>query len=131
MSQENVDTLHEVADAIAEQDLARLLDLTDPEVEWCSFLSDFGAVYKGHQGIRQYMADLGDSMELFLSEIEDTLAIGDVVLMVAKLGFRGRGSRVEAEIQAGYVVRFRDHRVLHFRAFRDPEQAISAIGLSE
>jgi ketosteroid isomerase-like protein len=129
MSQENVDALYAVADAVARQDLAGLLELMDPEVEWHSFLSGVGEVYRGHEGIQQFMADLAESLELVLSEIQDTLAIGDVVLMVAKLRFRGRGSGVEAEDPAGYVVRFRDHRVLYLRAFRDPEQALLAVGL--
>ena len=39
MSQENLELAREVFDAVARQDLQRLIELTDPEVEWQSFFA--------------------------------------------------------------------------------------------
>jgi ketosteroid isomerase-like protein len=133
MSQENVELAHGLVDAVARQDLARLIDLTDPKVEWHSFFAQLreGGVYRGHEGIRQYISDLGDTWDLLQTEILDTLAVGDLVLMVGRLRYRGKGSGFESESLAGYVLKVRNGKALLMRAFREPEEAIEAVGLSE
>ena len=56
MSQENVELAYEVIEAVKSQDTSRLLELTDPEVEWYSLVvMDESDGYRGHDGIRQYM----------------------------------------------------------------------------
>jgi hypothetical protein len=57
--------------------------------------------------------------------------VGAVVLVVGRLRYRGKGSGVETESAAGYVTRFRDGRLVYMRAFRGPEEALMALGLSE
>ena len=42
MSQENVQAALAAADAVARMDLDRLIELTDPEVEWHSFFAQLG-----------------------------------------------------------------------------------------
>ena len=54
MSQENVEPIGEMIEAVARQDVARLVELTDPDIEWRSFLAELGDVYRGHAGIKQY-----------------------------------------------------------------------------
>ena len=133
MSQENVEVVHQVIDAVARQDLSRLIELTDPEVEWQSFMADLGGggTYRGHDGIHQYLQDVSEAWDLLLSEVEDTLVVGDLVLVVAQVRYRGKGSRVEARSPAGFLVKLRGGRVLKIRAFRDPEHALEAVGLGE
>jgi len=118
---------------VARQDLSRLLELTDPEVEWQSFMADLGSggTYRGHEGIHQYVQDLSEAWDLLLSEVDDTLAVGDFVLIVAQVRYRGKGSGVEAKSPAGFLVKLRDGRILKMRAFRDPEHTIEAVGLRE
>ncbi len=43
----------------------------------------------------------------------------------------GKSSGVEGETQSGFVVKFRERKVVLFRPFRDPEKALEAIGLAE
>ena len=133
MSLENVEVVRQVIDAVARQDLSRLIELTDPEVEWQSFMADLGGggTYRGHEGIHQYVRDLSEAWDLLLTEVEDTLAVGDLVLVVGQLRYRGKGSGAEARSPSGYVVELRDGRVLKMRAFRDPEQVLAAVGLRE
>ena len=133
MSRENVELAEGLVDAVARQDAARLIDLTDPEVEWHSFLAELreGGVYRGHDGIRQYVQDLGDTWEFLHTEIHDTLAVGDVVLIVGNLRYRGKGSGVEAASTVGYTLKVRQGKALILRAFREPEQVFEAAGLTE
>ncbi len=133
MSQENVELAREVFDAVRRQDLPRLIDLTHPEVEWHSFfvLGEDGGVYRGHSGIGRYVENIKDAWEVVYPEIEDTVGVGAVVVLVGQIHYRGRGSGVETETPAGWMLRFREGKVVRFRAFQQPELALEAAGLSE
>ena len=132
MSQENVELARVVLDTLGARDAERLVELSDPEVEWRSFfaLSERG-VYRGHDGTRRYMDDLADAFEIGEAEVDGALAVGDIALLVGRLHYRGKGSGVESASPTGWVLKFREGKVLSFRAFRDPKQALEAAGLEE
>jgi ketosteroid isomerase-like protein len=133
MSQQNVELAHEVIDAVKGQDTARLLDLTDPEVEWYSLVAplDEFAGYRGHDGIRQYMADIADALEFIYAEVDDDISVGELVLLVGRFHYRGRASGVDTKAAGAFLLRFRGGKVVYMRAFRDPEHALGTLGLSE
>jgi ketosteroid isomerase-like protein len=121
----------EVIEALNERDLSRMLALADPEVEWHSFFAELGegGVYRGHEGTRRWLGDLADAWEIVRADADDLIAVGDVAVLVGRIHFRGRGSGVETESPTGWMLKFRDGKVIRFRAFRDPEQALEAVGL--
>jgi len=133
MSQENVQLARAAVAAVAQMDASRLVELTDPEVEWHSFLAQLGegGVYRGHDGMRQYAADLREAWDVFEGTVEDTFAVGNVVLLWSQLRYRGKGSGIDATAPAGHVLKFRNGKVLYMRSFRDPEKAVEAVGLPE
>ena len=132
MSQENVELAHRVIDAVERRDLARLISLTDPEVEWRSaFVVTGGGLYRGHAGMREYVKDMNDAWEIVRLDVDHELGVGDIVIFVGRIHYRGKGSGVEAESESGYMLKFRQGRVVRFRPFRDPERALEAVGLSE
>jgi hypothetical protein len=61
MSRENADTVRlarEVLEGLGRRDAERLIALSHPDVEWCSFIAlGEGGVYRGHDGTRRYMSD--------------------------------------------------------------------------
>ena len=132
MSQANVDLAREVLATLGTRDSSRLIALSDPEVEWHSFFAlSEGGVYRGHDGTRRYMSDLADAWDIGAAEVDDALGVGDVALLVGRIHYRGRGSGVESASPAGWMLKFRDGKVLCFRAFRDPAQALEAVGLAD
>jgi ketosteroid isomerase-like protein len=133
MSQENVEIARELFDAVARQNLSRLIELTDPEVEWQSFfaLGEEGGVYRGHSGIERYVGDLNDAWEIVHPHIDDSVGVGTVMLIIGRVHYRGRESGAETESPAGWILKFRNGKVLLFRAFREPERTLEATGLSE
>ena len=132
MSQENVKLAHEVIDAIKTQDASRLVELTDPEVEWYSLVAlDRSEGYRGHDGIHRYIEDIADTLEFIYAEVDDAISVGDLVLLMGHFHNRGSASGVDTKSPGGFVVRLRDGRVVYMRAFRDPEQALALVGLSE
>jgi ketosteroid isomerase-like protein len=133
MSQENVELARKVLHALGTRDSARLIALSDPEVEWHSFfaMGEGGSSYRGHDGTRRYMSDLNDAFEIGRAEVDDALGVGDLAVLVGRIHYRGKGSGVEGDSPAGWMLKFRDGKLLRFRAFREPEQALEAVGLSE
>jgi ketosteroid isomerase-like protein len=133
MSRENVEKARAAVDAVAQMDVSRLLELTDPDVEWHSFLAQLGegGVYRGHDGIREYVRDLVDAWDVFQAEVEDSFAVGDVVLLSSRLRYRGKGSGIDATTPAGHLLKFRDAKIVFMRSFRDPEGAVAGVGKPE
>jgi uncharacterized protein len=132
MSEENVRLVREVLDAIGQRDSSRLTDLTDPAVEWRSFFAMFEAgEYHGHDGIAQYVDDIRGAFEVLRPEPDDLLDVGDVVIAVGRIYYQGKESGVEAEAEAGWVFKFRNGKLLLFRAFKDPADVLETAGLSE
>ena len=125
----NLAAAREVLATLGERDAEKLIALSDPDVEWHSFfaLAERG-VYRGHQGARRYMTDLADAWEIARAEVDDALAIGDVVVLVGRIHYRGRGSGVESASPAGWVLKFRSGKLVCFRAFRDPERVLEGLG---
>jgi ketosteroid isomerase-like protein len=133
MSQANVELASQVMDALRRRDLSLVIALTDPEVEWHSFFAELGdgGVYRGHDGTRQYMRDLTDAWEIVRADVDDRIGVGDLAVLVGRIHYRGRSSGIETETPAGWMLKFRHGRVVCFRAFREPEQALEAVGLRE
>jgi ketosteroid isomerase-like protein len=133
MSQENVEAVYRLLAAISERDLSRLLSLTHAEVEWRSFFAALseGGGYRGHDGLRQYVADLSEAFETLRVEVGDLLDVGETVVGIGRIYYKGQGSGVEADAAAGWVFRFRGGKVVYFHAFRNPEAVFGAVGLAE
>ena len=130
MSRENLARAHDVIDAVEARDLERLIELTDSEVEWRSaFVAGTGGVYRGHNGMREYVRDMKDAWDIVRLDVDHEIAVGELVLFVGRIHYRGKGSGVEAESESGYLLKFREGRVVTFRPFREPEQALERIGL--
>jgi ketosteroid isomerase-like protein len=120
-------------EGLGERDAERLIGLADPDVEWHSFfaLGEGGGIYRGHDGTRRYMGDLDDAWEVGRAEVDDALGIGGIAVLVGRIHYRGRGSGAESESPAGWMLRFRRGKLICFRAFREPEKALEAVGLRE
>ena len=130
-SPENLEVVRQLAAAVRRRDLPQLLKLTDPQVEWRSFLAALaeGGEYRGHDGIRKYLSDLDDAFETFRTDIDDLLGVGDLVIGVGHIRFCGKESGVETEAPVGWVFKLRDGKLLRVRAFREPEKALDEVGL--
>jgi ketosteroid isomerase-like protein len=131
MSRENVEAASQVLEAITKRDLTRVIDLTDPEIEWHSFFAQLlpKGEYHGHAGIREYMGDLAEIWDYLHVDVQDLLDAGGVVIGIGRVRYRGKESGVESEAAAGWTFKFRDGKLLRFRAFREPEQTLESVGL--
>jgi ketosteroid isomerase-like protein len=135
MSQENVEAVRCGLDAHNAGDTAGFLELWDPECEWFTVTGSRleAAPYRGHEGIRRYLAERAETWTGFRFDAERILEgkDDDVVVAVGCLRGAGHGSAVPVEQRIGLVYRLRAGKVWYCRAYPDPEDALEAVGLSE
>jgi ketosteroid isomerase-like protein len=126
MSQENVELINRLADAVSRRDIALLLELTDPQVEWRPFTAELreGGVYRGHDDLQQYVRDLDDAWEVWEPRVDQSVAVGDLVLSLGRIRYRGRGSGIETESAVGWLMKVQQGRVIYVRSVLDPEQVL-------
>ena len=137
MSQENVDIVRRVYDAIARRDAATVLSLYDPAVEWEFTRSPFGRlfkheVYRGHEGIRTLNRE---RYEEAWAEIEDSLDevidAGSQVITVVTTWGRGRASGAEVDRTHAAVWTIREEKIVRVAWVGTRAEALEAVGLRE
>ncbi len=138
MSRENVEVVQEWVAAINRGDLAKLLEIADPAIEFRSYLarlSGSDGAYRGHDGLRRYIRDLSEAWESFQVEIDECRDLGEIVLMLGRLRARGRSSGLEVEERLAFVHTFREGtgpgRYLRHQFFATSAEALEAVGLRE
>jgi ketosteroid isomerase-like protein len=135
MSQENVEIIRRMYERWLRND-ASLFDAFDEEIELHPDpAADWVGVddtYRGHHGVRSYMAQVYEAFEEYRPEVEDLLDRGDKVITLAIEHGRGRGSgaRVEAR-RTAHVWTMRAGKAIRLDLFLDRAKALEAAGLEE
>jgi len=138
MSQENVEVVRRVYDAVARRDTAGVLSFYDPEVELVSFSGTLAdhmgqrGVYRGHAGLRTFNRDLRDTFETIETSYEELIDAGNHVVSVSRYRARGResGAEVAGPLQFG-VWTIREGKIVRQLWFATRTEALEAAGLSE
>jgi ketosteroid isomerase-like protein len=132
MSQENVEAFKRAIEAYNRRDIEPLLEASDPEIEWYPFTAQVEGdeAYHGHEGVRQWWANVDAAFEEFEASVEDVRDLGDVVLALGHLRARFR-SGVPLDTEIGWLTRYRDGRAVWGRAYQSHAEALEAAGLSE
>jgi|SRR5204863_4295111 len=135
MSQENVEVFKRAFDAINRRDAEALLPELDPEVEWHgAILMAMGGkrtVYRGHEGVREWLRDLYETLSEFHADYPEIRDLGDRMVAIGQVRGRGRVSGAEIESPHGTVVEFKNGKGIRVRTYLDPKEALEAAGLSE
>ena len=131
MSHENVEIVRRQNDAFNRGDVATLLELTDPSIEWWDREDDPGAdVHRGHDGVTKALAELAYLAELHI-QAREFIDAGDYVVVPVRLTGRGEASGVSFEEDEVHVFRLRDGRITELREYREMSEALKAAGLQE
>jgi ketosteroid isomerase-like protein len=131
MSQENVEIVRRSFDALNrswEPDFS----LLDPDVVLDTTGAVFDrAIYEGHDGVRQWLANQREVWASQRFEEEELIAVGeDRVLASTRFVSVGRQG-IETVAHLASITTLRDGRVTHIRVFQSKAEALEAAGLSE
>jgi ketosteroid isomerase-like protein len=120
-----------LADAITRGDRAEAVAACDPEVEFHSVLAVGEQTYVGHDGIREYFDDISSAWDEWTVEVHRVAeAVDGRVAIVMTMHMRGRESGAALAQRTGHVWTLRRGRLLRNQPFREPEEALRAVGLS-
>ncbi len=134
MSREKVETVRQHFAATNDRDFPRAMSYYAENVEL--FVSPESAPEsgraKGREAVGRWFGEwLATFQPGYHFEIEETRDFGEVVLLVAAHGGRGRTSGVEVQTRTAYLYRVRAGKIVGVELYRDRDQALEAAGLSE
>ncbi len=137
MSQESIELVRQVYDAVGRRDVTSILALYDPDVEFYfapGTLADHiggGGTYRGHEGLRAFDSDLRLAFENFETTYEELIDAGERVVSVSRYRARGRGGiEVDGPLQFG-VWTIRDGKITRVAWFATRDEAVESAGLQE
>jgi ketosteroid isomerase-like protein len=113
-------------------DIEPLLETSHPEIEWYPFSAkvEGDAPYHGHEGVKQWWANVSAAFEEFEATIDEVRDEGDLVLALGRVRARFR-SGITLDTDLGWVFRFRDGLAVWGRAYQSHAEALEAAGMRE
>jgi ketosteroid isomerase-like protein len=113
-------------------ELDQILAMTHPDfiAEVPPEVSAEPDTYRGHDGIRRYLASFQHSMEDIRFEGERFWDAGESVVVELLLTARGRQTAIVVEQRTAGVWTVRDDRIYRIRAYATLGEALAAVGLA-
>ena len=128
MSAENLKNVRRAYEAFRQRDFATIEELSDPEVEFTSLIRESeGEIYRGHEGLREYLKALVDVLPDWSPEIEAVEDHGDRMLVNARIHATPPGGSMPIEQVSWQAIRFRGDRAVRWDFFRTEEEARAAL----
>jgi len=128
MHDDDLELVRSAIEALNGRDMERLLELLDPDVELVTVKAVFeGTEYRGHDGLRRYLADMSEDWERFSYELDSLTPVGDgLVLVTGRMHARGRETGTEVESPGAWLNEVRDGVVVSVHFYADADAALAA-----
>jgi ketosteroid isomerase-like protein len=121
--------LREAYGRISRRDVDGSLTLFHEDVVWTEQMLPETKLFHGHEGVRQWIADVTQAVEWGTLEFVSLEQAGDDAVSEALVHTKGIGSGVEVTATIFHVVRFRDGKIAAITALTDRDEARRAAGL--
>ena len=136
MSEENVEIVRRLFEAVGRHDTEAVLSAYDPNVEIDFSKGPLGSlmgdkVYRGHDGLRRMDRDRYLDFASFEDDCQELIDAGQRVISLVITRGRGRSSGVDSEFRQYGVWTIRDDKIARIDWFYSREEALKAAGLSE
>jgi ketosteroid isomerase-like protein len=131
MSAENEELISRGYEAISRGDVEALKQLLDPDAELHSrFGAVAGRVYRGHEGVDRWFADMQESFEAVEQTPERFIEV-DAERTIVLLRFRGRGRGSGAEIDQRFaaICTIREGKGVRLETYDSLDEALEAAGI--
>ena len=127
MSEKDLEIIRAGVAALNRGDVGGLAEALDPDVELVPLRAVLdGTVYRGHEGMRRWLADMGEDWTRFELQLQELRELqGGQVLVQATMRLRGK-SGVALDSPAAWLCELRGGRVSRIQFFTDAEAALAA-----
>ena len=132
MSQENVELVRAIYEAVERRDWDRAFRDQHPDVELTTPPGLNAGTYHGRAECQGYWEDWFNTFEERSSaQPEEFIESRDKVAVILKIRAYPKGSRAAIEIRNGHLWSIHDGKVASMRMFPDPQKALEALELRE
>jgi ketosteroid isomerase-like protein len=132
MSQENVEIARRAFDAWNRGDTEAWIEAWDEQAEFRPMRAQLeGDAYRGHAGLRRFVAEMSEEWEGFRFEVEEIRDAGEPLVATGRVKARGRVSGVDLDVPLALVGSARGGKIAFVRLYSSPGEALQAAGLSE
>jgi ketosteroid isomerase-like protein len=101
-----------------------------PDIEAVPFGAALeGARYRGIEEVVGWWRQTLASWEVWHIHAEEFRRVGDRILVTGKWHVRGKGSGVELDMPATWIIEVRDGKIAFWRTYTDRGQALEELGL--
>ena len=90
-----------------------------------------GETFCGHEGMIRALESLSEPFEELTLELERIVGAGDRLVSIHRLRAKATHTGIEFDEPIAYLWVFLERRVVRVRGFRDPAEALEAVGLAE
>ena len=131
MSQENVEIVKGLVDAVNRQDWDNVFKDQTPGCEWDISRSEspLSGVYRLDQ-FRGALVEFAGSWEAMRVEPHEYIEAGDLVVMHGTTRLKGREG-IEVSATGAFVFAIRDGAIERVSLYQERQEALEAVGLSE
>jgi ketosteroid isomerase-like protein len=116
-------------EAFSRGELTSVLSLMHPEIVFqplTATVTRGGEPYRGHEGIRRYMADVDERWERLTVDPVQIRAAGRAVVALGRVSGRGPAGSFE-DAPTTWMVKFKDGLVVHAQIFSDERNVVDAL----
>jgi ketosteroid isomerase-like protein len=130
MSAEDIEAIKRGIEAYNAGDLDGLIATADPEVRFTPMRKLLeGGEYIGHEGLRQFVADMDEEWAERGLDVEELRDLGDRVLVLGDWHAIGRDTGTQIRYPVAWLCEMKGGRLLRMRAYSDRRQALAEAGL--
>jgi ketosteroid isomerase-like protein len=130
MAEENVEIYRKLLETFNREGVDGILQYFSEDVEVYDPDLPGGGLFRGHQGVRDFISQLSEGFELLEVRDYELVPAGDRVVGLLHTYARGRRGGVEVEIRDAHVHTFRDGKIIHWRLYLDRKEALADAGVS-
>jgi ketosteroid isomerase-like protein len=133
MSQENVEIVRRIVDAIRDTRWEEAMRQLAPDIELHGTVGGLteGSLWRGPEQIGDFFAQDSDAWDERRLDAEQVIDAGDCVAVLLHEFRRGKGSGVEMETDTAMLFEVRYGRVVGIQGYMDRREALEAAGLRE
>jgi ketosteroid isomerase-like protein len=131
VSQENVEIVRRMYDALNQGDWDAMFRDTSPDFEMTTQRGPNAGTVRRREGVEGFLKDYIAAFDRVAWEPNEFIESGEHVVVLLTTRSRPRGGSVDVVTRNGHLWMIRDATILSVKTFPDPKKALEAAGLSQ